>query len=200
VDVDQLKVDLLSLSGHKIYGPKGIGALFVSRHCPTPIAPLILGGAQQAGLRAGTVPTFLCVGLGKACGIASVEMADDWAYSGALRDSFLEALRARISGLAVNGSLEHGLAGTLNLRFTNTDADSLLAALRGRIAASTGSACNSGIIEPSYVLLALGLSPEQANRSIRFGFGRFSTRDEVVTAASTIADKVARLERAIVSG
>lgn len=189
IDVAELNVDLLSLSGHKLYGPKGIGALYVSRHCPAPLEPLILGGAQQQGLRAGTVPPFLCVGLGEACRIAGAELERDRAHCEALRDALWSGLSARIPGLVVNGDMDHRLPGNLNVLFPNADADSLLSALQGKIAASTGSACNAGLIEPSYVLLALGLSLEEANSSIRFGFGRFTSINDVERATDLLANK-----------
>lgn len=189
IDVAEINVDLLSLSGHKLYGPKGIGALYVSRHCPVSLEPLIFGGAQQQGLRAGTVPPFLCVGLGEACRIAGAELERDWAHCEALRDALWSGLSARIPGLVVNGDMDHRLPGNLNVLFPNADADSLLSALQGKIAASTGSACNAGLIEPSYVLLALGLTPEEANNSIRFGFGRFTSINDVERAADLVANK-----------
>ena len=190
VDVVDLNVDLLSLSGHKIYGPKGIGALYVSRQSPVPLVPLIHGGAQQQGLRAGTVPPFLCVGLGAACEIAGSRMAVDRSHGEKMRNMFWNLLSDRIPGLSVNGHPEHRIPGNLNLRFSDTDADSLLTSLQGSLAASTGSACNAGMIAPSYVLHAIGLTGDQANRSVRFGFGRFTSLDDVTRAADLIADKV----------
>jgi len=192
IDVAQLNIDLLSLSGHKIYGPKGIGALFVSRHCPTRLAPLIVGGAQQRGLRAGTVAPFLCAGLGEACRIASAEYAQDRAHCEDLRDTFWSVLFARLPNAAINGDPVHRLPNNLNVSFPGSDADSLLASVQGEIAASTGSACNAGLVEPSYVLLALGLTLEEANSSMRFGFGRFTSTEDVVRAASLLADKAVR--------
>lgn len=194
VDVSALNADLLSLSGHKFYGPKGIGALYVSRHCPLPLAPLIMGGAQQGGLRAGTVPAFLCAGLGEAARIGRAELEADAAHALALREAFLDGLAERIPGITVSGDLERRLPGNFNIRFPGIDGDSLLTALQGQIAASTGSACNAGMIEPSYVLAALGLSIDEINASIRFGFGRFNTLEEVVQAARTIAERAARLQ------
>jgi cysteine desulfurase len=182
VDVAQLGVDLLSLSGHKLYGPQGIGALYISRDCPINLRPLLLGGAQQDGRRAGTVPVMLCAGFGAACRIARERMSSDHAHAVRLQGLLLCALRGAFPGLAVNGDLERRLAENLNIRLPGCDAESLLARLRGRLAASTGSACNSGVMEPSYVLLALGLSIEEANSSIRFGFGRFSTIDDIERA------------------
>jgi cysteine desulfurase len=187
VDVLSLGVDLLSLSGHKIYGPQGIGALYISRECPVALHPLMLGGAQQDGRRAGTVPVMLCAGLAAACKIAGERMTADHAHALRLRTLFLDALRLEFPNLTVNGDLEKRLAGNLNIRLPGCDADSLLARLRGQLAASTGSACNSGLIEPSYVLLALGLTLHEANSSIRFGFGRFTTAAEIERAVAALA-------------
>ena len=197
VDVGELNVDLLSISGHKLYGPKGVGALYVSRQCPAVLEPLILGGAQQQGLRAGTVPTFLCVGLGEACRIAGEELEQDRAHCEALQDGFWSILSSRVPDAIVNGDPEWRLPGNLNVLFPGSDADSLLSSLQGQIAASTGSACNAGLIEPSYVLLALGLTLEEANSSIRFGFGRFSSIEDVVRAADLIADKAEHFHRTL---
>lgn len=187
VDVLSLGVDLLSLSGHKIYGPQGIGALYISRDCPVALRPLLLGGAQQDGRRAGTVPVMLCAGLAAACKIAGERITGDQAHELRLRTLFVEALQAAFSDLSVNGDLQKRLPGNLNIRLRGCDADSLLARLRGQLAASTGSACNSGLIEPSYVLLALGLSLEEVNSSIRFGFGRFTTVDDIERAVAALA-------------
>jgi cysteine desulfurase len=193
VDVSALNTDLLSLSAHKFYGPKGIGALYVSRHCSLPLVPLIIGGAQQRGLRAGTVPAFLCAGLGQAARIALEELDTDAAHALALRQAFLDTLAKYIPGITVNGDLQHRLPGNLNIRFQGIDGDSLLTALQGQIAASTGSACNAGLIEPSYVLCALGLNVDEINSSIRFGFGRFNKLEEIVHAAHIIAERATRI-------
>ena len=193
VDVYEQYIDMLSLSGHKMYGPKGIGALYVSHALAAVLEPLIIGGAQQGGLRAGTVPPFLCTGLGAACQIADEEMDQDRAHCLALRAAFLETLTTRIPDIALNGDAERRLPGNLNIRFPAIDADSLLTVLHGQVSASTGSACNAGLIEPSYVLRALGMNNDQINSSIRFGFGRQSTMEEIVWAANIIADKVTSL-------
>ncbi|MCH8858358.1 MAG: aminotransferase class V-fold PLP-dependent enzyme, partial [Proteobacteria bacterium] len=193
VDVHAQNIDMLSLSGHKMYGPKGIGALYVSRPLAPILEPLIIGGAQQGGLRAGTVPTFLCAGLGAACRIAAQDMEMDRAHCLALRAAFLETLTALLPDIADIGDRERRLPGNLNIRFPGVDADSLLTALHGQVSASTGSACNAGLIEPSYVLRALGLNSDQINSSIRFGFGRQSTIEEIIWAAKIIADKAISL-------
>jgi cysteine desulfurase len=172
---------------------KGIGALYVLRHCPVPLEPLIIGGAQQNGLRAGTVPTFLCVGLGEVCRIAAAELETDKVHSLRLRDAFLSALKRRFPDMAINGDPNRRLPGNLNVQLPGIDADSLLTTLQGKLAASTGSACNAGLIEPSYVLTALGLSLDQVNSSIRFGFGRFTSLEEVEGTAELLAEKAAAL-------
>lgn len=186
VNVQELGVDLLSLSGHKLYGPQGIGALYISRDCPMDLRPLLFGGAQQDGRRAGTVPVMLCAGLGTACSVARERMDEDHANELRFQAQFLDALRIAFPDVVVNGDLTNRLAGNLNIRLPGRDADSLLARLRGQLAASTGSACDSGLIEPSYVLLAMGLSIEQANSSIRFGYGRFTTAEDIERAVAAL--------------
>ena len=200
VDVEALNTDLLSLSAHKLYGPKGIGALYVSRHCPVDLAPLILGGGQQAGRRAGTVPAFLCAGLGEACRIAQREMNSDRVHSLAARTAFLSTLRERLDGIVINGDMDRRLPGNLNLQLPGVEADSLLTALQGKVAASTGSACNAGLIEPSYVLTALGLTPREVRSSIRVGFGRFSSLNQIERAASLLAGRARKMSRQIEFG
>jgi cysteine desulfurase len=149
----------------------------------------MMGGAQQQGLRPGTVPVFLCVGLGEACRILEQEFEHDYRHSLSLRNNFLRALQEHFPDIGVNGDLTHRLPGNLNVRFPGLDAESLLTALRGQVAASTGSACNAGVIEPSYVLLALGLSLEEANSSIRFGFGRFTNEADLQEVVYFLVDK-----------
>lgn len=193
VDVVDSDIDLLSLSGHKIYGPKGIGALYISKSSPTRPAPLILGGSQQNHMRAGTVPTFLCAGLGEACRIAKQRLKIDEKHSIALRALFLEILSQSIPDLKVNGPQERRLPGNLNVYLPNIEAENLLATLQGKIAASTGSACNSGIVESSHVLKAIGLSTEVMTSCIRFGIGRFTSKADIQLAADLIAKKVSHL-------
>ena len=199
IDAESIGADLISLSAHKIYGPKGIGALYVSRYCPVELEPLVVGGAQQHGLRAGTVSPLLCAGLGEACRLARLEMVRDRAHCEVLRDAFVSKLSSRVE-IKVNGATESRLPGNLNVQIPGSDASSLLASLQDRIAASTGSACNSGLIEPSYVLTALGLTLEEANSSIRFGFGRFTTIEEVESAATMLAERVEHYSRDLAVG
>ena len=186
LDVEAMKLDLLSISGHKIYGPKGIGALYVRRRPRVRLLPLIDGGGQERGLRSGTLPTPLCVGLGHAAAIAGEEMAEEADRLCRLRDGLLRNLARRIPGLRLNGDAERRLAGSLNLSLPGIPAQALIEACPS-IAISTGSACTSASVEPSYVLRALGLSDELANASIRIGLGRFTTAAEVEFAADALA-------------
>jgi cysteine desulfurase len=186
LDIEAMKIDLLSISGHKIYGPKGIGALCVRRRPRVRLLPLIDGGGQERGLRSGTLPTPLCVGLGRAAAIAGEEMADEAERLRQLRDGLLKNLARRVPGLRLNGDAERRLPGSLNLAFPGIPAQTLIEACPS-IAISTGSACTSASVEPSYVLRALGLPDALANASIRVGLGRFTTAAEVEFAADALA-------------
>ena len=192
VDVEAMKIDLLSISGHKIYGPKGVGALYIRRRPRARLLPLIDGGGQERGLRSGTLPTPLCVGLGRAAAIAGTEMAEEADRLRRLRDRLLMNLSRRVAGLQLNGDRERRLPGSLNLTFPGISAQAMIEATPS-IAISTGSACTSASIEPSYVLRALGLSDELANASIRVGLGRFTTAADVDFAADALAAAAARL-------
>lgn len=185
LDVEAMHIDLLSLSGHKIYGPMGIGALYVRRKPRVRLLPLFSGGGQERGLRPGTIPAPLAAGLGLAAELAEKEREDESARLLALRERFLLALSALGDRFRVNGSLESRIPGNLNLIFPGVHEDSMLKELRG-LAVSTGSACNSGSAAPSYVLQALGLTETEAKTAIRFGFGRFTTQDEVDSAAQQV--------------
>ncbi len=180
VDVDG--IDLLSLSGHKLYGPKGVGALYVRRRPRVRLLPLFSGGGQERGLRSGTLPTPLVVGLGEACRIAAGEMAEEAVRIAGLRDRLLAGLRAPIT---VNGSRVHRVPGNLNLTFPAP----ALAMMRAipELCVSTGSACSSAEIEPSYVLRALGLSDAAAARTLRLGLGRFTSAADVDFAAEALS-------------
>ena len=195
LDVEAMKIDLMSLSGHKLYGPKGVGALYVRRRPRVRLVPLIDGGGQERGLRSGTLPTPLCVGFGKACAIAEVEMAGEAARLADLRERLRSGLAERIPGLQVNGDMAHRLPGSLNVSVPGTTAAELIEACPS-IAISTGSACTSATVEPSYVLRALGLSDERANASIRLGLGRFTTAADVDFAVDAIAAAASRLRQA----
>jgi cysteine desulfurase len=192
LDVDAMGIDLLSISGHKLYGPKGIGALYVRRRPRVRLAPLIDGGGQERGFRSGTLPTPLCVGLGVACAIARDEMAAEAARLVELRRRFFAALHRRIPGMRLNGSGEQRVAGNLNIGFPGIDAEKLLEAC-ATVAASTGSACSSASIEPSYVLRALGLDAAAARASFRLCVGRFTTVPEIDFAADALVAAFERL-------
>lgn len=189
LDVNDLKIDLLSISGHKIYGPKGIGALYVRRRPRVRLEPLFHGGGQERGMRSGTLPAPLCIGLGEAARIAGEDMATDAERLGALRDRLLETIRQALPQVRVNGSMEHRLANNLNLTFPGLDAQDLLEALPD-LAFSTGSACSSAAVEPSYVLAALGLSDADARASVRLALGRPTTQIEVDRAAERLIQAV----------
>lgn len=193
IDVAELGVDLMSLSAHKAYGPKGMGALYIRRGLEVRPKPLLHGGGQEGGLRAGTLPTPLCVGFGEACRILAEERALEVDRICTLRDRLLMGLRATVPGTGVNGTLEGRHPGNLNLRFLNIDASLLLQNLHPNVAASTGSACTSGEQEPSHVLRAIGLSPQDANASIRLSIGRFTTEEDVDRAIAYIRDACASL-------
>jgi cysteine desulfurase len=186
VDLTGWQVDLASISGHKLYGPKGVGALFVRRRPRVRLAPLFSGGGQERGLRSGTLPTPLIVGLGEACRLAGIEMVGEAERLAGLRARLLNGLRAAIPGLQVNGSMESRIAGNLNLTFPVVAAATLMRATPD-ICVSTGSACSSATIEPSYVLRALGLSDEAASRTLRIGIGRFTSAADVDYAAASLA-------------
>ncbi|MCY3994469.1 MAG: cysteine desulfurase family protein [Caldilineaceae bacterium] len=173
--------DLISLSGHKIYGPQGIGALYIRRHLHGSVEPIIYGGGQQNDLRSGTVPVPLCVGMAAAAEILQTgEGAEERIRVAGQRDAFVERLQGSGNSVTVNGPIcDRRHPGNANLRIDGFVAQEILGALQPHVAASTGSACTSGIPEPSHVLRATGLSPEQADASIRFSFGRFTTDEEL---------------------
>ena len=191
IDVEAMHIDLLSISGHKIYGPKGVGVLYVRRRPRVRLDPLFDGGGQERGHRSGTLPAPLCVGLGEACAIAIREMAEEGARLKTLRNRLLEHLRDGVPDLAVNGDLERRLPGNLNVAFPGVDALALLETLP-ELAVSTGSACTSAEVEPSYVLRALGLDDALAIGAIRIGLGRFTTDAEIEFAADTLIAAVRR--------
>jgi cysteine desulfurase len=193
LDVEAMKIDLMSISGHKVYGPKGIGALYIRRRPRVRLLPLIDGGGQERGLRSGTLPTPLVVGLGRAAAIAAAEMGEEAARLLRLRERLYRNLKHRVPGLRLNGDADHRLAGSLNLSFPGVTAPELIEACPS-VAMSTGSACTSATVEPSYVLRALGLPDDVANASIRLAIGRPTTEAEVDFAADAIADAVLRLQ------
>jgi cysteine desulfurase len=194
LDVETMGIDLLSISGHKIYGPKGVGALYIRRRPRVRLLPLIDGGGQERGLRSGTLPTPLCVGLGRAASIAGAEMPREAERLRQLRDRLWTCLSRRVPGLRLNGDPERRLPGSLNLSFPGISAQELIEASPA-IAISTGSACTSAAVEPSYVLRALGVSDALANSAIRIGLGRFTTISDVDFAADVLVAAVTRLTR-----
>jgi cysteine desulfurase len=187
LDVVELGIDLLSLSAHKIYGPKGVGALYIESSLQNDFLPLVHGGGQQSGLRSGTLPTPLCVGFGVAASIIRKEGIQNRERLQELSFGLLENLRRANVIFSINGDAINRHPGNLNLEFPGIDAESLINMLQPLICASTGSACNSGIIQSSYVLRSIGLSEERASASIRFSVGRFSDEEQLVEAANKIA-------------
>jgi cysteine desulfurase len=191
IDVNAMNIDLMSLSAHKTYGPKGIGALYVRRKPRVRIEAQIHGGGHERGMRSGTLATHQCVGMGEAFRLAKLEMAAESERIRMLRDRLLGALRD-MEEVYINGDLEHRVAGNLNVSFNFVEGESLIMALKD-IAVSSGSACTSASLEPSYVLRALGRNDELAHSSIRFTIGRFTTEEEIDYTAKLVKDKVAKL-------
>jgi cysteine desulfurase len=193
LDVEDMGIDLASLSAHKIYGPKGIGALYVRRHDPrVRLEPLFDGGGHEGGLRSGTLPVPNVVGFGKACELCRDEMAGEAQRLRSLRERLHQGIIGRLEGVSLNGHLAHRLPATLNLSFAYVKGDALMMALKD-IAISSGSACTSASVEPSYVLKALGVSDDLAHASIRFGLGRFNSEDEVDYVIDEVVRTVERL-------
>ena len=191
-DVESMKVDLASITAHKIYGPKGIGALYVRRKPRVRIAPIIDGGGHERGMRSGTLNVAGIVGFGKAAEIARTEMAAESARILALRERLRAKLTAELDMCTINGSLEHRLPGNLNISFAYVEGEALMMAIKD-VAVSSGSACTSASLEPSYVLRALGVEEDMAHSSIRFGLGRFNTESQVDAVARLVVDKVKKL-------
>ena len=191
IDLETMKVDLMSFSAHKTYGPKGIGALYVRRKPRVRLEAQMHGGGHERGMRSGTLATHQIVGMGEAFRIAREEMAQDSAHVLALRDRFLKQVED-MEELYINGSMAHRVPHNLNLSFNYVEGESLIMALKD-LAVSSGSACTSASLEPSYVLRALGRNDELAHSSIRFTFGRFTTEEEVDYAAQKVRQAVAKL-------
>jgi cysteine desulfurase len=191
IDVQEMKVDLISLSAHKIYGPKGIGALYVRRKPRIRLEAQMHGGGHERGFRSGTLATHQIVGMGEAFRIAKQEMDKDYQHALALRERMLKGLDG-VEAMTINGDLEQRVPNNLNISFAFVEGESLLMALKD-LAVSSGSACTSASLEPSYVLRALGLNDELAHSSIRFSFGRFTTEEEVDYAVSQIRGAVEKL-------
>lgn len=192
LDVQAMNIDLMTFSAHKIYGPKGIGALYKKRRRRIQLAPLMHGGGQENGIRAGTLSPALCVAFGKAAELAAADQADNLERLAALRDRFLSVIEAELGGVILNGDRVQRYPGNLNLSFEGLDPASLIPAL-DRIAVSSGAACASGSTDPSPVIQALGQSEEMAQSSIRIGFGRFTSEADIDIAAAHIVETVTEL-------
>lgn len=192
IDINEMNIDMLSISGHKIYGPKGVGALFVRRKPRVRMQALISGGGQERGMRSGTLPTPLCIGLGEACAIADREMKEESKRIRKLSRRLQDGICQRLSHVYLNGDLEKRIPGNLNLSFAFVEGEGLMMGIK-ELSVSSGSACTSSSLEPSYVLRALGVEEELAHTSIRFGIGRFTTEQEIEVAIEKVVQEVERL-------
>lgn len=192
LNTEKLKIDLMSLSGHKVYGPKGIGALYVRRKPRVRIEPQIHGGGHERGMRSGTLPTHQIVGMGEAYRLARLEQAEEIKRIAALRDRLKDGIEKNIPEIVINGDMEHRVCSNLNVSFNFIEGESLMMAVKD-LAVSSGSACTSASLEPSYVLKSLGRSDELAHSSIRFTLGRFTTEEEIDFAVKLLTEKVAKL-------
>ncbi len=191
-DVNASQADLVSLSAHKMYGPKGVGALYVRRKPRVRLTPILDGGGHERGMRSGTLNVTGIVGFAKAAELCRLEMAEEGKRTLALRERLRKGIEARVPNISVNGSLEHRLPGNLNLSFAFVEGEAMMMSLKD-VAVSSGSACTSASLEPSYVLRALGVPEEMAHTSIRFGLGRFTTEEEVDYVIDLVAEKAKRL-------
>lgn len=192
IDVNDMKIDLMSMSSHKVYGPKGMGAIYIRRRPRVRLEPIMSGGGQERGLRSGTLPHFLCVGFGAACQVANEEMQLDHEWITYLSKKLQNGIEEKIPEVVRNGDPEHNYYGCLNYSFSYVEGESLLMALKN-IAVSSGSACTSASLEPSYVLRALGVDDELAHSSLRFGIGRFTSEEEVDFVVELLEQHVKRL-------
>lgn len=185
IDVNEMGIDLMSMSGHKLYGPKGIGALYIRSKPRVRLTPQIHGGGQERGYRSGTLPVPLCVGFGEACKISKVEMEEDNKRIAALRDRFLNYVKKNLSHVIVNGDEENRVPGNINISIAGVEGESLILAMK-EVAVSSGSACISASLEPSYVLRSIGVDEALAHTSIRFGIGKYTTEAEIDRAAELL--------------
>ena len=192
LDVEKMNIDLMSISGHKIYAPKGVGALYIRRKPRVRISSMISGGGQERGMRSGTLSPALCVGLGEACNIYLKEMEKEHKMLSNFKKIMLDGIRSSCKDVFLNGSEEKRVPGNLNLSFAYVEGESLMMGIKN-LAVSSGSACTSASLEPSYVLKALGVEEELAHTSLRIGFGRFTTENDVRYATETIVNEVKRL-------
>ena len=193
IDVEAMKIDLLSITAHKMYGPKGVGALYVRRKPRVRLTPMIDGGGHERGLRSGTLNVPGIVGFGMACELAQRDMPDEAQRLTGLRDRLLAKLKAGVPQVFVNGSVEHRLPGNLNISFAFIEGESMLMAINKHVAVSSGSACTSASLEPSYVLRARGVGDDLAHSSLRFGIGRFNTEAEIDHVADLVVKSANRL-------
>ncbi|MDC3091341.1 IscS subfamily cysteine desulfurase [Rickettsiales bacterium] len=192
LDVNEMNIDLMSISGHKLYGPKGIGALYVRRKPRVRIKSMMSGGGQERGMRSGTLSPALCIGLGEACKICFEEMDKEKRKLESMRKKFHDIILKNCKDVYLNGSEKHRIPGNLNLSFAYVEGESLMMGIKD-LSVSSGSACTSASLEPSYVLRALGVEEELAHTSLRIGFGRFTTDQEIEKAANDIVREVNRL-------
>lgn len=192
INVDEMNIDLLSISGHKIYAPKGVGALYVRRKPRVRISAMMSGGGQERGMRSGTLSPALCVGLGEACKICADEIDEESKRITKLKNILLEGIQGECDDIFINGSETDRVPGNINLSFAYVEGESLMMGIKN-LAVSSGSACTSASLEPSYVLKALGVSEELAHTSLRIGIGRFTTEKDVRDAVKVIVNEVKRL-------
>ena len=192
LDVNEMNIDLMSISGHKFYGPKGVGALYVRRKPRVRLTPLFSGGGQERGMRSGTLPTPLCVGLGEACAIAGREMLQESERLHYLRDRLYKGITDQLPEVYINGDIDQSIPGNLNLSFAYVEGESLMMGIKN-LCVSSGSACTSASLEPSYVLRALGVTEDLAHTSLRLGLGRFTTEEDVNKATDEIVTQVKKL-------
>lgn len=192
LDVDAMNIDLMSISAHKVYGPKGIGALYVRRRPRVRLEALFSGGGQERGMRSGTLPTPLVVGFGEAAKLAQLDMTKDASRIRYLADKFMKAIHDNVKDVFLNGDREQRWPGCINLSFAYIEGESMIMAIKN-LAVSSGSACTSASLEPSYVLRSIGVGEELAHTSIRFGIGRFTTEEEVDEAIKIVSGSIDKL-------
>jgi cysteine desulfurase len=192
LDVEAMNIDLLSISGHKIYAPKGVGALYVRKRPRVRLVAQMHGGGQERNMRSGTLSPFLCVALGEACSLAQKEMEEETQRLLNLRTDFLALLQKELPEIEINGSMDHRLPGNLNISFAYVEGEGLMMGIK-KLCLSSGSACTSASLEPSYVLKAIGVTEDMAHTSLRIGIGRFTTEEELKKAAENIIESVTRL-------
>ena len=192
LDVNEMNIDLLSISGHKIYAPKGVGALYVRRKPRVRITAMMSGGGQERGMRSGTLSPALCVGLGEACRICADEIDEESKIITKLKNIFLEGIHGECADIFINGSETNRVPGNINLSFAYVEGESLMMGIKN-LAVSSGSACTSASLEPSYVLKALGVSEELAHTSLRIGIGRYTSEKDIRNAVKVIVNEVKRL-------